>query len=59
MLGSQFRNQSLQGIFTIGLLNGLLPCGMVYAALFGALAMQHVTLGSLYMALFGIRSSHS
>ena len=54
MLGSQFRNQSLQGIFTIGLLNGLLPCGMVYAALFGALAMQHVTLGSLYMALFGI-----
>jgi sulfite exporter TauE/SafE len=52
MLGSQFRNQSLQGIFTIGLLNGLLPCGMVYAALFGALAMRHVTLGSLYGAFW-------
>jgi sulfite exporter TauE/SafE len=53
-LGSQFKKQSFRAIFTIGLLNGLLPCGMVYAALFGALAMQDVGLGSLYMALFGI-----
>ena len=36
------------------LLNGLLPCAMVYAALFGALATQQVFSGSLYMMLFGI-----
>jgi len=53
-LGSQFKKQSFGAIFSIGLLNGLLPCGMVYAALFGALAMQHIGFGGLYMALFGI-----
>lgn len=53
-LGKQLRKQSYPAIFSIGFLNGLLPCGMVYAALFGALAMQHVAYGSLYMALFGL-----
>ena len=53
-LGSQFKKQTFPAIFSIGILNGLLPCGMVYAALFGALAMQDVAFGGLYMALFGI-----
>lgn len=53
-LGSQFRNKSYQSLFTIGLLNGFLPCGMVYVALFGALAMQSPVLGSFYMMLFGV-----
>ena len=53
-LGSQFRNKSYKSLFTIGLLNGFLPCGMVYVALFGAIAMQSPTLGILYMALFGL-----
>jgi len=53
-LGKQFKKQSFSAIFSIGILNGLLPCGMVYAALFGALAMQHIAYGSLYMVLFGI-----
>jgi sulfite exporter TauE/SafE len=43
-LGKQFRNKSYQSLFTIGLLNGFLPCGMVYVALFGAIAMQSVPL---------------
>lgn len=53
-LGSQFKNKSYKSLFTIGLLNGLLPCGMVYVALFGAIAMQNASLGVLYMVLFGL-----
>lgn len=53
-LGSQFKNKSYQSFFTIGLLNGFLPCGMVYVALFGAIAMQSASFGVLYMVLFGL-----
>ena len=53
-LGQQFKNKSYKSFFTIGLLNGFLPCGMVYVALFGAIAMQNVSLGIGYMILFGI-----
>ena len=53
-LGSQFKNKSYKSLFTIGLLNGFLPCGMVYVALFGAIAMQNEGLGVLYMILFGL-----
>jgi hypothetical protein len=53
-LGKQFKNKSYQSLFTIGLLNGFLPCGMVYVALFGAIAMQSVTYGVFYMLLFGL-----
>ncbi|GGF16924.1 sulfite exporter TauE/SafE family protein [Flavobacterium limi] len=53
-LGKQFKNKSYKSLFTIGLLNGFLPCGMVYVALFGAIAMQSAGLGVLYMLLFGL-----
>lgn len=53
-LGLQFKNKSYKSLFLIGLFNGYLPCGMVYVALFGAMAMNHVLLGSLYMILFGL-----
>lgn len=53
-LGSQFKNKSYKSLFTIGLLNGFLPCGMVYVALFGAIAMQSAGFGALYMLLFGL-----
>lgn len=53
-LGSQFKNKSYQSLFIIGLLNGFLPCGMVYVALFGAIAMQNAGFGVLYMVLFGL-----
>ncbi|TDE51123.1 sulfite exporter TauE/SafE family protein [Flavobacterium sp. GT3P67] len=53
-LGSEFKNKSYKSIFTIGLLNGFLPCGMVYVALFGAIAMQSASFGILYMILFGL-----
>ncbi|WPO77460.1 sulfite exporter TauE/SafE family protein [Flavobacterium sp. KACC 22761] len=53
-LGSQFKKKSYKSLFIIGLLNGFLPCGMVYVALFGAIAMQSASLGVLYMLLYGL-----
>lgn len=53
-LGKQFKKKSFDALFSIGFLNGLLPCGMVYAALFGAIAMQNVALGMSYMMLYGL-----
>lgn len=52
-LGSRFRQKGYRSLYTAGVLNGFLPCGLVYAALFGAIAMQSVTYGMLYMVLFG------
>jgi len=52
-LGSKLRQKSNKAFFMVGLLNGFLPCGLVYAALFGAIAMQSVGYGSLYMVLYG------
>lgn len=37
-----------------GMLNGMLPCGLVYVALAGATAMQDVYGGGLFMVFFGI-----
>lgn len=53
-MGAQFKNRSFKSFFTIGLLNGFLPCGMVYVALFGAMAMQSVPMGVAFMLLFGL-----
>jgi sulfite exporter TauE/SafE len=53
-LGSQFKRKTPDALFTIGLLNGFLPCGLVYAALFGAIAMQNISLSITYMLLYGL-----
>jgi len=49
-----FRQRSLAVLFGIGVLNGLLPCGMVYVALGGALSTADAWTGMAYMALFGL-----
>jgi sulfite exporter TauE/SafE len=41
-------------LYAFGLLNGLLPCGMVYMALAGAIATGTVAGGAGFMALFGL-----
>ncbi|MDO9512606.1 MAG: sulfite exporter TauE/SafE family protein [Bacteroidales bacterium] len=38
----------------IGLLNGLLPCGLVYAALAGAISSADAAGGALFMLVFGL-----
>ncbi|PIB38744.1 sulfite exporter TauE/SafE family protein [Maribacter sp. 4G9] len=53
-LGQEFKKKTADTFLTIGFLNGFLPCGLVYMALFGAIAMGDVAQGSLYMMLFGL-----
>jgi len=49
-----FRARTYGSLFLIGLLNGFLPCGLVYIALAGALVMSDVPQGSMYMIFFGL-----
>lgn len=42
------------GHVMVGMLNGLLPCGMVYMALAAALSAETVQGGGLFMVLFGL-----
>jgi uncharacterized protein len=51
---NMFGNHSFGNLFTIGLLNGLLPCGLVYVAVAGAINTSDVALGVLYMMVFGV-----
>lgn len=53
-LGRELKKKSPDTFLTIGFLNGFLPCGLVYMALFGAVAMGNPAQGSLYMMLFGL-----
>jgi uncharacterized protein len=43
-----------RSLFTIGLLNGILPCGFVYVGIAAAVATGNWINGSAYMALFGL-----
>ncbi len=53
-LGKELKKKGNDTFFTIGFLNGFLPCGLVYMAVFGALATTNAFYGSLYMFLFGL-----
>lgn len=49
-----FATRSYRSLLLIGLLNGLLPCGLVYVAIAGAINSGSVISGSLFMVLFGM-----
>ncbi|QYA25257.1 sulfite exporter TauE/SafE family protein [Gramella sp. MT6] len=53
-LGRELRKKRPDTFFTVGFLNGFLPCGLVYMAVFGAIASGNAFEGSLYMMLFGL-----
>ena len=53
-LGPLLSSKSPFASLSIGLLNGLLPCGLVYAALFAALAQGSMVESGLYMVFFGL-----
>jgi uncharacterized protein len=53
-IGQMFSVRSFSSLFFIGLLNGLLPCGLVYIAIAGAIGTGDVGQGTLYMILFGL-----
>jgi sulfite exporter TauE/SafE len=53
-LAQFLKKNSLNAYFSVGLLNGLLPCGLVYMAIAGALSTGSALSGLLYMAFFGL-----
>src|SRR5690606_31546226 len=52
--GKELKKKSPDTFLTIGFLNGFLPCGLVYMALFGSMATASPWLGALFMVLFGM-----
>lgn len=53
-LGALLQRNASGTLLGIGLLNGLLPCGLVYVAMAGAAATGSAREGVLYMWLFGL-----
>jgi uncharacterized protein len=53
-LARLFKTRSYGSLFTIGILNGMLPCGLVYTGVAGAIAMADPLRGSLFMMFFGL-----
>ncbi|WP_018615354.1 sulfite exporter TauE/SafE family protein [Segetibacter koreensis] len=48
------KKPSFPGIFSLGIANGLLPCGLVYLAITGAMAVGSITGAATFMVAFGM-----
>jgi len=53
-LSKLLTSSSTPNLILIGLLNGLLPCGLVYAAIGGAIATGNTIDGAYFMLAFGL-----
>jgi uncharacterized protein len=53
-IGVLFSKGTFSAMFLIGILNGFLPCGLVYVALAGAIASGDAISGAAVMILFGL-----
>jgi sulfite exporter TauE/SafE len=53
-IGLLFKKGTFCSMFTIGILNGFLPCGFVYIGLAGAIASGSAITGAAVMFLFGL-----
>ncbi|WP_339611121.1 sulfite exporter TauE/SafE family protein [uncultured Planktosalinus sp.] len=53
-MGASFKKKTTDTFLTIGFLNGFLPCGLVYIAVFASIAAGSLTQSSLYMLFFGL-----
>ena len=49
-----FRDKNNKALFLIGIFNGLLPCGLLYVAIAGAIGTSDMLKSISYMALFGL-----
>jgi len=52
-MSTQLRRRTFSSLTLLGLLNGLLPCGLVYVALAAAVTQQNVLSAVAFMAVFG------
>ncbi|HVT86750.1 MAG TPA: sulfite exporter TauE/SafE family protein [Chitinophagaceae bacterium] len=53
-LGKLFRSEKQSSLFAIGILNGLLPCGLVYLALSSSVISASSMNGGMFMLFFGL-----
>lgn len=53
-IGKMLKKDSIFTLLILGMLNGLLPCGLVYVGLLGAINTSALTKGMIYMGLFGL-----
>lgn len=53
-LGNQLHKRSLDSFLLLGFFNGMLPCGLVYAAAISSIVVGSVQGSALYMMLFGV-----
>ena len=53
-IGAGLKKKSPDTFLSIGMLNGFLPCGLVYMAMLGAIAQANASFGALYMVFFGL-----
>ena len=53
-LATLFKQHNYSALFGIGILNGLLPCGLVYIGAVGAVATNTPLNGALFMLFFGL-----
>ena len=53
-LGTALKKKTADTFLTIGFLNGFLPWGLVYMAVFASIAIGNAWQSSLYMVLFGL-----
>jgi sulfite exporter TauE/SafE len=53
-MSALLRRRFLSSLALLGFLNGLLPCGLVYAACAGAVTTSGTLAGAQYMAAFGL-----
>ena len=52
--GSVMQKKGNQAVFLLGMLNGLLPCGLTYLAMSYCLTLNHFTEGFIFMIFFGV-----
>ncbi|MCB9194706.1 MAG: sulfite exporter TauE/SafE family protein [Flavobacteriales bacterium] len=53
-MGNYLRKQGYMNNFILGILNGMLPCGVIYIAVLGAVATGNILHGMAFMAFFGL-----
>ena len=53
-MSAQLQQRSFRSLVLLGMLNGLLPCGLVYVAMAGAVSRGTILSGMGYMAAFGL-----
>jgi sulfite exporter TauE/SafE len=53
-MSAMLKSKTLTGWLTLGILNGMIPCGLVYLALISSVATGSAMNGGLFMLIFGL-----